>query len=350
MRNLFFTSFSKNAIKLGVFASTFAIVAGCSQIYRTGANIALGFAEKHIVPPILTLQDTNMACESSNATAPLIIATKALGADPAKIATLMYSGAALCAEEMAVEEELRYMRAAKAGQVEEAQDARIAQKRWAGIAGKRQYEGYLLFAEHYETKYNIRIGEDCPNLKTDFDQTIYMLGMLTGLQAVQSDVASDNAVGVPKDIAAKVERGMKCLDNEKFWGVPLATRAAIWTLLPGASEGKPDPFLVMQEQAKLGQQKGVRLASAIYALAAATTGDDTLTREAIRAYGNTIDNTSVHPDYKLFDKMGGIMVRNISDRYWTQNTGTRTPDGGMVKFWDEQTEIPTVDIDLSDIL
>lgn len=52
--------------------------------------------------------------------------------------------AGICAENKALE--ANYLRVLKAGQVSEAQDARIEQKRWAGIAAERQYAGYLTFA------------------------------------------------------------------------------------------------------------------------------------------------------------------------------------------------------------
>ena len=46
----------------------------------------------------------------------------------------MYSAAGICAEQKALEAELRYLRASKVNQVTEAQDARIEQKRWAALA------------------------------------------------------------------------------------------------------------------------------------------------------------------------------------------------------------------------
>lgn len=52
-----------------------------------------------------------------------------MGADPAKLAVFMYVAAGLCAEERALENELRYLRASRANMIEEAQDARINQKR-----------------------------------------------------------------------------------------------------------------------------------------------------------------------------------------------------------------------------
>lgn len=342
------------AARIAAVAVTASLLSsGCSQINRAGANVALGFAQKHIVPPIITMDDTNMACAASNAMTPMIVATKAMGANAAKLGVLMYSGAGLCAEDKALEEELRFLRASKSGNVLEAQDARVAQKRWAGVAAQRQYEAYKMFAERWEQKYKIRLGEDCPRMKSDADKTTYLLGFVAGLQAVVNDTASGNVVDVPKDIAAKVERGMKCLDNEQFWGAPMAIRAAIWTLLPGASDGKPDPYMLMKQQAQLGEKKGVRLAHAIYAMAASTSGEEPRIRDAIKTFGATQGKMSVNPEFRLFDQMGAVIIRNIADRYWTENTGKRTPmDDGMLVFWDEEPagDDEGMDINLDDVL
>jgi hypothetical protein len=79
--------------------------------------------------------------------------------------------------------------------------------------------------------------------------------MVSGLQAMTNDINSGGAINVPKDIAGIVERGMTCLDNEKFWGAPMATRAVIWTLLPGAGDGKPEPYATMKESMQIGEKK-----------------------------------------------------------------------------------------------
>jgi len=106
---------------VAVFAITSLLLSGCSQVIKTGANVALGFTEKHIVPPILAMEDAEMVCNSGNSLTPAIMATKDMGADPTRVAVLMYSAAGICAEEKALDAELRYLRAAKAGQVGEAQ-------------------------------------------------------------------------------------------------------------------------------------------------------------------------------------------------------------------------------------
>jgi hypothetical protein len=309
---------------------------GCSQVIKTGANVGLAFAENHMIEPILSVSDTNMVCSSGTSLLPLIISTAAMGADATNMSVLLYVGSAACAEDEALESELAYIRASRAGRVEEAQDQRIAQKRWAAVAATRQYAAYQQFQEKYERVYRIKLGEQCPSMKTDLDKMVYMLGLVAGIQAVTNDISAQGAANVPKDIAAVTERGMKCLDNEQFWGVPLAVRAAVWVLLPGAGEGKPDPWQTLKDSTRLGERKGVRLAHAIYGLAAQATGKDDVIREALKTYGRSVEqNMPVNPKFVLFDAMGGHQVLGIADRYWTQNTGKRSPEDGLTKFWDE---------------
>jgi hypothetical protein len=314
---------------IGVTALT-----GCSQVIKTGANVALRFAENRIVPPILTVGDTNMACLSSTSMTPLIIATQSMGADPTKLGVLMYSGAALCSEQAALEQELSYLRAARAGQVEVA-----------------QYAAYRLFAENYQRKYKVTIGDPnkCPKMRKDLDKMVYMLGLLSGLQAVTNDIASGGSLNVPQDIGAIVERGMTCLDNQQFWGAPNAIRAAIWTLLPGAGDGKPDPYVTLKESTRIGEASGVRLAHAVYAITAQSSGKDEIIRDALRTYGRTLEKPAVNKQYELFDAMGALIVQSVADRYWTEKTGTRTPDNGFNQFWDEKPDVPDIDVDLDDI-
>ncbi|ENU28868.1 MULTISPECIES: hypothetical protein [unclassified Acinetobacter] len=318
---------------------TTSMLTGCSYVIKTGANVALGFGERHIVPPILAMDDAEMVCNSGNALTPAVMSTKEMGADPTRMAVLLYTASGVCAENQALEAELRYLRAAKAGQITEAQDARIEQKRWAAIAAQRQYTSYQLFANRWETKYKYKLGDSCPTMRNDLDQTVYLLGMVNGLQAMTNDINSGGSVNVPKDIAGIVERGMACLDNEKYWGAPMATRAVIWTLLPGAGDGKPEPYATMKESMQIGEKKGVRLAHALYAVAAQASGDDAKMRDALRSYAAASgEDKPANPQFRLVDQIAGLMVRGIADRYWTENTGVRASDEGLSSFWDEEKQ------------
>ena len=313
------------------------VLSGCSYAVKSGASGALGFSEKHLLPPILAMGDVDMACSQGVALTPVIMATQDMGADPTRMAVLLYSAAGMCAENHALDAELRYLRASKAGQVSEAQDARVEQKRWAALASQRQYAGYQLFAQRWQSKYKYTLGDSCPTMRGDLEQTVYLLGMLSGLQSMTNDISSGGQVNVPKDIAAIVERGMGCLDNTKFWGAPMATRAVIWTLLPGANEGKPDPYVTLKQSITIAEEKGVRLAHAMYAVAAQASGDDSKIRDALRLYAaSRAEDKAINPEFRLIDSMAGQMVQAIADRYWTEHTGVRSTDEGLSQFWDDQ--------------
>ncbi len=313
------------------------------------SNQSLRFVEKKLVPPMLKDNDVIMACNSGVATAPLIMATENLGANADQLGTLLYTTAALCAEMDANEHELRYLRAAKAGNVDEAQDARIAQKRFAELASRRQLIAYERFVRYYEKRYDIKIGEECTDFYRDFDEFVYMLGLITGLQALLNDIVAQQAVGVPMDIAAKAERAFTCLDNKKWWGVPTAARAVIWNVLPGGADGK-DVWATFNASMQMGEEAGIRLPHAMYALSAVGKDDQPRVRDAIRRFANVKEDFKPNPQYRLADSMAGMIITVLSDRLWTEGAGTRTPPGSLGKFWDEKAEKTESAVDIGDLL
>ena len=334
---------------VSTFAASVALLSGCSQINKVGANVALRFTENHLIPPVFKIDDVGMGCATGEALTPLLMATQDMKADPHEIAVLLYASAGLCAEQRALEYELRYMRSSRANLIDDAQDARIMQKREAELASRRQYEGYKHLVAYFEVDRKSPIGTKCPKFKRDFDEIIYMLGLVTGVQAMVNDIAAQQAVGVPQDIAAKVERAMQCLDNNKWWGAPQATRATIWTLLPGAGDGKGDPWETIKQNMRVADRTGVRLPYAMYAMAAQAKGDEALVRDALRAFAATQESAS-NPDYRLIDRMAYLIVQNVSDRYWTEKTGSRTPPGSLGKFWDDKPAQQEDGIQIDDLL
>lgn len=334
---------------IGLIMASGLAMTGCSQVKKTSANLALHFTENNLIPPLFKMDDTAMACVSGEALTPLIVATQGMKADPNEIAVLLYTSAGLCAEQRALEYELRYMRSSRANLIDDAQDARVMQKREAELAARRQYEGYKRLEAYFEVKKKAPIGTKCPKFKRDFDEMVYMAGLLSGVQAMVNDIAAQQVVGVPKDIAAKVERAMQCLENDKWWGAPMATRATIWTLLPGAGEGKGDAWETLKQNMRLGERKGVRLAHAMYAMAAQAKGDEALMRDAIKMFAATQEAAS-NPDFRLFDRMAFQIVQNVSDRYWTEKTGSRTPPGSLGKFWDDAPAQQDEGVQIDDLL
>jgi len=313
---------------------------GCGMIYRTTGDVLIMFGRSEMLPYMMAMDDTQMGCAAGEALTPLLLAFERVGSDPDSLAVLVYVTAGTCADSMALEEELRYLRAVRAGSVSEAQDARIAQKRYAALASRRQYEAYRRLV----TRYGEMTDNECPKLKSDFDELVWMVGLISGVQALLNDGVADASVGVPRDLAAKVERGAACLDNEKWWGVPRGVRASLWGILPMLAPPNVEPWKELETASQTGFEQGVRLGSAMYAISAYSQGDDRRLRKAIRDFAANDENINL--EYRMLDAMAGTMIESVSDRLWTEATGKRTPLGGLGTFWDDApSRQPSFNID-----
>lgn len=309
-------------------------MSGCALIESNVSGTTLSILEDGFTPPTLQGRDVEMACTFSMVNGPLVGAARNFYGDPSLMESVLMSSAGVCSENQAMAEEMRYLRAARDKRADEAQDARIAQKRLLAVAAERQYTSFYRMKTKMEQKYFFKYGSDCPAFKRDFDELVYLLGSVAGLQAMQNDIAAQQTVGVPTDTAPQVEKAMKCLDNAKWWGAPEAARAAVWSILPGGSDGK-DVKGTFDTAMKLGETSGVRLAHVMAAVAAQSTDDKAGLRQIIKRFTANKD-FKVNNDYRLIDAIAVSQMTNISDRMWTQGAGTRTPVSGLGKFWDEK--------------
>jgi hypothetical protein len=308
------------------------------MIYKTTGDILINYGQDDMLPYVMTWDDVPMGCAMGQSMTPLLMSFESVGSDPDKLATLVFTTAASCSDENSLQAQLRYLRDLKAGNVSDAQDARIVQKRWAAISAKRQLIAYDRTIKAFG---KVKDGE-CPKLKTDFDQLVWMVGMVSGLQALLNDTTADGSVGVPRNIAADAAQGSNCLDNTKWWGVPEGIRGAVWNMLPMLAPQGTDSWKMLDDAAQLGFKSGVRLGSAMYAMAAYSKGDDKRLKQAIRDF--VAHDKNINPDYRMLDAMAVSIIQGLSDRLWTKATGKRTPFGGLGTFWDDAPTQPNVDI------
>mgnify|MGYP005838368805 CR=1 FL=1 len=333
-------TFPLASLRLAALAATLLVLQGCGMVYKSTGDILMGFGRAEMLPYMMSDDDTRIACAAGEAQTPLLMAFERVGSHPDKLAVLMYVTASSCTDELALNQELRYLRAIKQGNVSEAQDARIMQKRYAAMSARRQYEAYTRLMSAFK---HPKDGE-CPKLKKDFDQLVWMIGMVGGVQALMNDGVADGSVGVPRDIAAKVERGAKCLNNDQWWGTPRGIRASIWNILPMLAPANAEPWKELQQASEKGFRDGVRLGSAMYALAAYSKGDQQHLRKAIRDFA--ANDKKINPEYRMMDTMAATIIEGISDRLWTEATGKRTPLGGLGTFWDDAAKNqPSINID-----
>jgi len=74
-------------------------------------------------------------------------------------------------------------------------------------------------------------------------------------------------------------------------------------------------------------------------LSALAVGDTARFRDATKRFANVKDYKG-SVQYRLVEGLANATMLNLSDRYWTENTGTRTPVGAMGKYWDEEAAMP----------
>ncbi|MBL3556062.1 MULTISPECIES: hypothetical protein [Marinobacter] len=322
------------------------VLSGCgvvnNMIYKTTGDVMQGFSRNHTVPYLLESEDLAMGCAMSEATAPLLMSFGRVTSEPDQLAVMLYLSAGGCAEEQAREHELASLGALRTRNAEAAEDAIIRQKRALSLAAKRYHRGW----KHHNAFYGEPDEEECPGFDDDLGEFIYMAGLLSGLQALNAEIQSTSSIGVPKNIGSTVARATSCLENDKWWGAPMALRATVWSMIPGAQPEGEDPFQRLSVADEQGEEAGVRLSHVFHAIAAQNKGDQERLRAVIRSHAEAIDETPSNEEWKFVDAMATQMIVAISDRMWMENTGHRTPTGKLGTFWDDEKEaVETMDLD-----
>ena len=302
-----------------------ALTSACSVTSVTG-DVLSEYAVDHMNPYLLGTRDVGMACATGEAMAAFLMSFERVTLPPHRAAISAMSSAAACAEETAWAEELRSLRSIFLDRPSTARDARIAQKRAHAIAADRYYRAYMAATSAF-----VEPGGECPRLDKD-EELLWLLGLLSAVQAVQHDRASGGLVAIPLDVPSKAAQGAACLNNEQWWGVPDALRAVVWLTIPGQMPTGANPWAQLQGAVALGRSSGVRLSSAIYVQAALTVGDKQRLMEAIQGFADVGDAPKA-TRYRLIDALAKRQVMAASDRLWTEAAGHRTPIGGLGTFW-----------------
>lgn len=319
-------------------------MAGCSIIDRTSGHFIQGMSNRQISPYMLTTDDLEVACATSQGTQALVLSFSRVGVSPDRVGILMNMMTGTCSEMQAQEDGLTYLRAFANKNVNEARDARIREKRHYAVAATRKYRAWQYMVNRYGEP-----GDSlCPILDTD-DLFYWMVGNLSGIQAVTADFRSEGQVGVNRDILLKAVRGLQCLHNEDFWGLPIAAQSALSIMMPDDNAVASESWQSFDAATSLASEQGVRLAHAIRVLTADTVEDKDQLRIAIRQHAESLEQYPMNPQYQLLDIVATNMTHAISDRLWTEATGARTPIGSLGKFWDDDEEYED-QVDITDLL
>lgn len=319
------------------------LAAGCSP-YKVAGDQLIRFGEKQILPWALADHDVTVACKAAEAfTAPTLAFTR-VGSDVDRTAVLLYAGDGMCAEQDAWAAELDYLRAMHQQRPDAAADARQRQKRAHLVAARRHYHAW----QHFVAAYGeLREGQCPKRFRNDFDETVFLVGLIAGVQAVINDAQTAQAIGVPRDIAPLAAHLSTCLDNEKWWYAPLSLQAALWAILPPLAPEGVEPMQLLEQNATRGAARGVRLGHVVWALSAHSSGDTATTRRALRDFARQADVAAREPGHRLLDRFAETVMLGLSDRIWTEATGARTPVGGLGSFPDDPRQVAD---DIQDLL
>ena len=305
-------------------------VNGCSIHALTGGMLN-DYTVHHVTPYLMTTDDIDMACETGVSLGSQLMSYARVTDAPDEAGVTTLASAASCSEFRVWDAELRQIRATQAGNVREAMDARIEEKRHRLSAARRMMRSYgYLVAEYGEP------GGTCPEFEEDEDEIAWLVGLLTASAAVQHDRATGGLIGVPLDVPVKAARGMECLDNDKWWGGPMALRAAVWLGVPGATPEGEDPWARLAEARAIGAEAGMRIAHAVSAQAAWSAGKMDIVQDVIREMAASREQTPPPARFQLVDVTALAQAEAMSDKIWTKATGHRTPGDATSNDSDEE--------------
>src|SRR5690554_561819 len=337
-----------SCLKLSVLTALL-FLAGCSvnPIYKTTGIVLSNYSESEATPYVMQMSDPRMACALGEGLDPLMYSFSRVTDAPESTGSLLMLLAANCMEFRAWEAELAYLRADFEGQVPKAKDAREEAKRLYAQTAKRRYIAFTRAMAAYDFDPAAEPLK-CPELENDQAELTFLVGLLTGMQAIVNDANSGALAGIPRNIAPQTERAASCVDNEKWGGLPEAVRALVWLLLPDTRPASsPDPWIVLRRSSELGVKSGIRASYALKAVAAETFGRPDVLAEVIAGFAAAEDTIDVWDDYRLVDKSAGRVIRFSSDKYWTSHYGYRTPQAFFGKLSPERSteNIEVMDLD-----
>lgn len=328
------------------------LLAGCSAnpIYTTTGMVLSNYSEGEATPYVMQMSDPKMACALGEGVDPLLYSFSRVTDAPESTGSLLMLLAANCSEYKAWEAELDYLRADFAGEVPAAKDAREKAKRLNAGTAKRRYIAYQRAMAAYD--FDPAAEEfECPFLFDEQEELTFLLGLLTGMQAIVNDANSGAMAGVPRNIAPQAERAATCVDNEKWGGLPNAIRGLVWLLLPDTRPSlSPDPWKVLEDSSRLGVAAGIRASMAVEAVAAETFGRPDVLEDVIARFAESENNIVVWSEFQLVDEVASDAIRFSSDKHWTANYGYRTPRTHFGRMSPERVGEEPETMDLDDLL
>jgi len=329
---------------IGLLLASFS---GCQGfIYKKTGQAVTTYSEDVMLASMLAGDDVDMACDTGVALSPLLLSFKSQAVEVEKLGILMSNLTGFCAQQRAWQHELQRLRALHGNDTIVAKDAAVAQQRALTVAAARQYKGFLQLARVFGP-----IGEQCPELETKERQFYFLVGLVNGLQATQSNISAMQPIDVPLALVKQIGRASQCLNDDQWWGVPTAINVLAASLTPNdiplaESIAKLDSAMAQ------GDAQGVRLSHVLAAEFYLARSDKQQAKAIVTSFAQNskriTSNAGSDQPYQLLDQMAYRHLLFIADRFWTEEAGFRTPVGQFGRFYKDKPaldEREPIDID-----
>lgn len=322
-------------------AALMVLLSGCAPLYWTTGALLTSYTNDEAVPYVLASDDINLAaCGTGLGFKQFIGSFSRVGDHPGKILIQLNTLTGLCAADRAQHAHLVYLRALHLGNTAIARDAYIREQRWWQRAAQRRLQGYKNTRRVYG-----KLGDgQCPALDSEAAQARFLIGLLTSVQALLSDLRASSTVGVPTDIAARAARASHCLDSNKWWGVPAALRAVVWLSVPGTKPEDKNPWKVLERAVAAGAADNMPLAASLMIRAGYLQGNLQRQKQGISAVARIYKPGQMPEDYRLLAEVAYSDARFFSDRIWIKKTGHRTPLRSLGTFPGSEPQRKPLDV------
>jgi hypothetical protein len=340
-QSMIFQIQNKKWLNTFLMVLAFFSVSACTQTtQKVTGSVLSGVANDLVLPDILAGDDIVAACDMATALKPFFTSFEPLNVSDGRLVVTLELVNGQCAFRAAKGYSLKADQAFFLGQATIAKDYQTQAKRLYQLSAKRFYSAHNAFLTYYDVASTFRSSEfpkdTCPSLSTEVDELAWVFGSLAGVQALLADAQAGQSVGVPRGIAGQTDRALVCVyddtasnataQNLKWWGLPLAMKSAIRLMIPGIEPVWNDPWGKMDEALRVADQSGVRLAYAFSAIVASNVGNQDKTIAVIKKHHNTeSQGFKLNQQYAMADSMGTDLLMLISDEFWMQEKGYRTP-------------------------
>lgn len=289
-----------------------ALLLFTAALSSTGCRPGVDRLARHrLVPSLTTSNDLAMACTVGEVATGLGLSV-GRWRQPDDALTLAGLASGVCIEQQAMGRDLDGRVALAglegAGRVPIATDHQEEARRLHQLAARRFADGYAATRRRYP--------DGAP--RSDEDQAIFLLGLLSGALSLVNDSAAGGALGVPQNLLLDVARSAASLDDDRWWGIPSALQGTAWAVIPGSGPPDVDPWQVLRDAAAKGDAAGQTIARSLYVFALVNAGRTNELADALPAGG--LDAT---PEWPLLAAYGVARIQYDLDRMWIDARGHR---------------------------